>query len=327
MTIKLEVIELLMADNFSNMAVKGNTILITGSSGLIGTGLRQILIGNGYNVKGFDIRGDGEDFGDVRDTAALSKAIHGCVGVIHLAAVSRVIDGERNPELCWYVNVNGITNVIESILQQEHKPWLIFSSSREVYGNASDLPVKETQPCAPINIYGESKVKSELLVEEAVKNKGLQAAILRFSNVFGGLNDHEDRVIPAFVRAALFGEFLRVDGDDNTFDFTHLDDVLAGIVLTIKYLKETGNSLAPVHFVSGRPTTLRELAEMVIKLTGSNSDIIQAPPRKYDVARFFGSTERAGRVLDWYHKTPLETGLLKLAGLLKEHLYLSEVKQ
>lgn len=315
-----------MMDGSGNRVVKGNTILITGSCGLIGTGLRTVLTGMGYQVKGYDIRGEGEDFGDVRDVVALSNVVSGCSGVIHLAAVSRVIDGERNPKLCCDVNVNGITNVIESILQQECKPWLIFSSSREVYGNAADLPVKETASRSPINVYGESKVRSEMLVEDAVRDRGLHAAILRFSNVFGGLNDHEDRVIPAFVRAALLGDFLRVDGDDNTFDFTFLDDVIEGVFLTIKHLEERGESLTPLHFVSGRPTTLRELAEMAIQITCSNSTILHAPSREYDVARFFGCIQRAQEVLGWRHQTSLEDGLLSLATKMKMHLNISVLK-
>lgn len=297
-------------------------ILITGSSGLIGSALGKELSKRGYSVKGLDIRGKGEGNGDIRNFKTIQNAVKGCSGVIHLAAVSRVIDGERNPELCWDVNVNGITNVINSILQQEVKPWLIFSSSREVYGNVLELPVKELQHTNPINIYGESKVQSEVLVEKAVKNEGLQASILRFSNVFGGLNDYNDRVIPAFVRAALQGDRLRVDGDDNTFDFTYLKDVLDGISLTVDFLNDSKESLPPLHFVTGRPTTLRQLAEMVIEITSSSSKILKAPPRDYDVAKFYGCVDKAIEVLGWQHKTSIEKGLKIFVNHTRQHLKL-----
>lgn len=326
MTKNLKAIELLMKDVFDSSNANGSTILITGSNGLIGSALKRVLMRAGFKVKCLDVIGEGDDFGDVRDASRVNKAVEGCSGVIHLAAVSRVIHGELDPEKCWDVNVNGITNVITAILQQEEKPWLIFSSSREVYGNAKEFPVSELQPCAPINIYGESKVRSEVLVEEAVRDMGLQAAILRLSNVYGGLNDYEDRVIPAFIRAAIQGNFLRVDGDDNTFDFTYIDDVIHGILLTINYLTINEESLAPVHFVTGSPTTLRELAEKAITITGSNSAILSAEARDYDVARFYGCVERAGEILGWYHKTSIERGLINLAELLKKHLDMTVLK-
>jgi UDP-glucose 4-epimerase len=315
-----------MMDIFGNTENKGKTILITGSSGLIGSALKEALAGTGFIVKCLDKRGKAGDFGDVRDRARVSEAIAGCSGVIHLAAVSRVVEGERDPDQCWSVNVNGITNVVQGILHQKEKPWLIFSSSREVYGNAEKFPVKETQPLAPLNIYGESKVRSEFLIEEAVRDHGLKAAILRFSNVYGSLNDYEDRVVPAFIHAALMGTSLRVDGNENSLDFTYLGDVIKGILLTVRHLFDESAGLAPLNFVTGRPTTLRELAELIIEITGSSSVITEANARDYDVARFHGCIERAGEVLGWYHTTSLETGLRKLAALHKAHLNLAAIK-
>ncbi len=296
--------------------MKKNTILITGVSGLIGTGLRKALLHRGFEVRGLDIRGKGAERGDVRNESDVERSLRGCCGVIHLAAVSRVIDGERDPERCWDVNVNGITNVLKGIIAQERTPWLIFASSREVYGNAEKLPVREDFPMAPINIYGESKVQSEKLVEECRREHGLLSAVLRFSNVFGGINDHTDRVIPAFVSAALYSGTLRVDGDENTFDFTFLPDVIRGILFTVEHLINKGESLSPVHLVAGRPTTLRELAELTIKLLNSDATIVRAPSRDYDVGKFYGCTERAHQVLGWKHSTSLESGLLQLAQMM-----------
>ncbi len=308
----------------------GKPVLVTGSCGLIGVALLDMLQKQGISVKGFDILETGPAFGDIRDADAVEQAVRGCSGVVHLAAISRVIYGEMNPELCQDVNLKGIHNVIHAILRQKERPWLIFSSSREVYGNVPVLPVSETQPLAPINLYGETKAQSEVAVTEAVRSEGLQAAILRFSNVFGGTNDYHDRVVPAFILAALAGSPLRVDGGENTFDFTYLNEVLRGILMTMKFLWHQEISLEPVHFVTGRPTTLLELAHMILDLTSSHSDIVMANPRQYDVGRFYGSPERAERILGWRHETALETGLLNLISALKEkkfsHLEMNHVR-
>lgn len=306
-------------------------ILVTGSGGLIGSSLCNVLRNNGYQVKGFDLLSPGTEYGDVRDLQAVEKAVEGCSGVVHLAAVSRVIYGEQFPELCRDVNIGGLQNLLTAIGKQQESPWLIFASSREVYGNAEPLPVKESWPLQPINTYGETKQISEEMIRNQSETEGLRAIILRFSNVFGGINDYEDRVIPAFVSAALNNKPLRVDGEASTFDFTFLEDVLDGIVRCCSLL-ESGKSLTgPVHLVSGTPTTLGELARTILEITGSSSGIDITPSRNYDVGKFFGDPAEACKALGWKHHTSLETGLLRLAELLPDAIlrsgkpsYLSE---
>ena len=167
--------------------------------------------------------------GDVRDYQAVAQAMAECSGVIHLAAVSRVFWGEQNPGLCWETNVKGTENVLTAASRMNPKPWVIYSSSREVYGHPQSLPVTEDAPLAPVNIYGRSKAAGEELVNKA-RTKGLTTAIVRFSNVYGSTSDHSDRVVPAFARAASLGEPLRVDGPDHVFDFNHLEDTVRGLV-------------------------------------------------------------------------------------------------
>ena len=94
-------------------------------------------------ARGLDLRGDGDERGDVRDPDKVARAIAGCRGVVHLAAVSRVIDGEREPARCESVNVGGLRVVIEAA--QKIGAWVLFASSREVYGQAT-LPVHEDAP-------------------------------------------------------------------------------------------------------------------------------------------------------------------------------------
>src|SRR4051812_1813057 len=110
-------------------------ILITGSAGLIGQTLSKQLQQKGVQVVEFDTRLslNTSGYGDVRDLNLLNEAIKDCQGVIHLAAVSRVIWGEQNPQLCMDVNVQGTHNILKAAYQASPRPWVIFGSSREVY--------------------------------------------------------------------------------------------------------------------------------------------------------------------------------------------------
>ena len=123
-------------------------ILITGSRGLIGTEMMQCLANAGHRPVAFDIAYEPgtPGHGDIRNVDQLRQAMAGCDGVLSLAAVSRVIDGERNPELCWDVNVNGIEAVLRVALEQpaDGRPWVVYASSREVYGDSATLPVPST---------------------------------------------------------------------------------------------------------------------------------------------------------------------------------------
>jgi UDP-glucose 4-epimerase len=286
-------------------------ILITGSEGLIGRVVRSDLSAHGYLVKGFDLRGANGEGGDVRDRAQLADAMASCDGVLHLAAVSRVVWGEQDPERCWSTNVCGLTHVLDVAKAQGRKPWVIFASSREVYGQPAHLPVSEDAPLAPVNVYARSKVEGERLVQLAGLG-GLKVSIIRLSNVFGRTSDHSDRVVPAFARAAVEGHPLRIDGTDHTFDFTHVDDVSRGIVSLIQRLSSADESMPPIQFVSGKPTTLGDLASMAVELAKSSSPLVIAPPRNFDVARFYGTHQRATSFLDWYPAMSLREGLARL---------------
>jgi nucleoside-diphosphate-sugar epimerase len=288
-----------------------NRILITGSSGLVGSALAPALAARGVDVTRIDIQASGATNGDVRDRERVRRAVEGTRGIIHLAAVSRVVWGERDPELCWSTNVGGLRNVLEVAASSPMRPWVIFASSREVYGQPEHLPVTENCPLRPVNVYGRSKAEGEKLVE-AARREGVRACTIRLSNVFGSTNDHADRVIPAFACAAVLGQTLRVDGSNHSFDFTHIDDITLGIVALAELLATAETAPDPIHFASGVPTTLGELAAMAIRLAGTGATIRHAPPRDFDVASFYGSTDRAKEILGWEPRVSLEEGLSRL---------------
>lgn len=291
------------------------SIVITGSEGLIGHRLVQVLKQKGYQVSGIDLKDStfaGGEVGDIRDAERMASLIQQADGVIHLAAVSRVIDGQRNPELCHDVNVNGTRKVIEAVANGSKNPWIIYASSREVYGDADVLPVCETHPIVPINVYGHSKLAAENMVND-FSNAGGATCILRFANVYGSTTrDHLTRVIPAFTRAAALGNELHIEGSENTFDFTNLEDTVDGIQRVVDLMDKEKKSLAPIHFLTGKPTTLGQLAAMAIKHGDRNARLVEAPPRNYDVGRFYGSYERAKTLLGWEPKHSLEDTVIRM---------------
>lgn len=288
-------------------------VLITGSKGLIGAALKKALQELQVKVSGIDnsFSADHPEHGDILDSGTLFPLIEQVDGIIHLAAISRVIEGERNPQLCWKTNVEGTSNVLEAALASAKKPWVIFASSREVYGRQTDFPVKETAPLRPLNIYGESKHEGERIVQEA-QMRGLQTAILRFSNVFGSIHDYQDRVIPAFCRAAALGEEMRIAGKDHLFDFTHLEDVIQGILSLILLIMKDKTSFPPIHLARGIAISLGYIAEIAQKESSHFLKIVEDPSFSFQVSKFWGDTHLAQVILNWKACISVEEGMHRL---------------
>ena len=285
-------------------------VFITGSSGLIGRALRAMLEADGISVVGCDLRAaDSQQRFDLCDVVAVRHAIKNCDGVIHLGGVSRVIDGERNPKLCARVNVDGTHGIVEAVAESPRRPWLLFASSREVYGQPPRLPCGPETPLNPMNAYARSKAAAERIVFN-LRKKGATVAVLRFSNVFGAVDDYPDRVVPAFARAAATGGVMRLEGPDNLFDFTGLEDAATAAQMAVGALQSGIADLPPLDVVTGRATSLYELAAMAMA-TGSGRTII-APPRDFDVPRFQGDPAPIAHHLGWRASGRLEEQVARL---------------
>jgi UDP-glucose 4-epimerase len=116
------------------------------------------------------------------------------------------------------------------------------------------------------------------------------------------------------------GQPLRVDGAENTFDFTHIDDTARGLVALVEHMMGGGDALPPIHFLTGRPTTLQQLAEMAIDIADTGSEIRHAPVRTYDVAKFYGDPTRAYDLLGWSPQVTLREGLTRLINDFRDEL-------
>ena len=292
--------------------------MVTGSEGLVGRCLTFALERHGYAVERMDLREvNGTPPGDIRDAESCRARAQGCIGIIHLAAFSRVVWGERDPRGCWQTNVNGTANVLGAARSARSRPWVLFTSSREVYGQPARMPTHEDEALQPVNLYGRSKAQGERLIVEA-RGLGLCTSIVRLSNVYGRCDDHADRVVPAFARAAAAGAPMTICGRRHTFDFTHLDDTVRGIVTLVEALEDGFKNPPPIQFVTGRPTTLGQLAELANAAGGSRSRLDDGPERNYDVAHFVGDPSRARELLGWQADIPVEVGVRRLVGQFLE---------
>lgn len=291
-------------------------ILMTGSHGLVGTVMAGALAGRGDVVVPFDVIADPAD--DIRDRDRLARALEGCDGIVHLAAMSRVAWGESHPALTHDINVEGTRAVIDVAMSARPRPWLLFASSREIYGNPVERIIDETAPTAPVNHYGRSKAAGEDLVN-AARVGGMRTAMLRLSNVYGGRRDHPDRAVPALVARALAGEDLTITGADNYFDFVHVEDTVAGLIAAMEQLESGESALPAMHLATGRDTSLGQLAELAIRATASGSRIIPVAARAFDVAGFCGRPDRARELLGWLPTVSIEEGVRRVAQDLAEN--------
>jgi len=296
-------------------------VLLTGSSGFIGSALKRLLEEKGIEVIPFDIKDSPLD--DVRDFSALQSKVLGIDGIVHLAAVSRVKIAHDNPLECINTNIGGIINVLESVRlihSDNNFPWVIFGSSREVYGESAILPVNESSARKAINVYGVSKLSGEELCKVYSENYGLKVRVLRFSNVYTGKNDHLDRVIPKFILQSFNDEDLIINGTgEEIFDFTYIDDTIQGIWGCIQEIEKNTHLFDDFNLVTGVPISLKQLADTVLKKTRSKSTVKFTKPRSYDVNKFYASPSKAIKILGFLPKVTFDEGIdLSIAELKRK---------
>jgi len=295
-------------------------VLITGGCGFIGYHLIRRMLRKDYNLIILDNLTRGvcnvKDISseivfikdDIRNTEIMEKLIKRSDIVVHLAAFSKVFPSIMNPETCFKINVEGTERIARYCAKYTKK--LIFTSSREVYGNALYLPVDEGHPLNPINPYGASKVSAEKIIEAYSKCYGLDYVILRLSNVYGPLDF--DRVIPIFIKRAIENKDLIIYGRHKLLDFIYVDDVINAILMAME-LDE--NSV--LNIGSNKGISLISITKLIKKLVNSTSNIIIKNKRKGEVEKFIADINKAKKVLKWKPRISLEEGLKKTIKAIK----------
>jgi UDP-glucose 4-epimerase len=274
-------------------------VLLTGGAGYIGSYLGRSLRGLGHDVIALDnLRrgssdavGEGIRFveGDVRDEKILGETMKGVDLIYHLAAESAVMSAAADPEYCFEANVTGTFRVLRAAEVNGVKR-IVFSSSREVYGECATLPVAETAPLIPRNAYGASKAAAEMCCGAFMKT-GLEVSIVRLANVYGP--GDKGRVIPKFVHNTLRGIPMTLFGTEQLMDFVWIDNVVDAL-LRVGMGPYVHN---PLNIGSGKGTTILDLARRVLEAAGSSSKIEIAGRRDTEVMRFVADTRAAEAAL------------------------------
>lgn len=288
--------------------------LITGGAGFIGSHLvRRLAESTDWSLTVLDNLSRGRtsvlnDFlaqgrvsfvhSDIRDHKILSDHMKETDLVFHLAAQSNVMGAITDIDYSFTTNVVGTFNVFKAA--EEHGARrVIFTSSREVYGEPTRLPVHEMDQLRPKNAYGASKVAGEVYAD-VFHHRGLDIRVVRLANVYGPYD--RDRVIPLFIGRALQGEPLHVYGGNQVLDFVWIEDVVDALV---HLAVGDGGLEGAINVASGQGTTVLDLARLILKMSGSTSQMEFLPERQEEVSGFVGATERCTRLLGRAPAPPL----------------------
>jgi dTDP-glucose 4,6-dehydratase len=295
--------------------------IVTGGAGFLGSHLCDYLLGSGYRVLCVDnldtgslqnlehIR-NGQDFMFVNHDLTEPFFMEEPVDVVfHLASPASPIDYQRLPLHTLKVGSYGTHNML-GVAKFKRARFLLASTS-EVYGDPQVNPQPETywghvNPIGPRGVYDEAKRYAEALTMAYHRQQGVDTCIARIFNTYGPrMRPHDGRAIPTFVRQALEDKPLTVFGDGSqTRSFCYVDDLIRGLVL----LAESGEHL-PVNLGNPNEMTLLDLAETVLRVTDSRSDIVfEALPVDDPQVRQPDIT-RAQQVLGWQPEVPLQEGL------------------
>lgn len=275
-------------------------ILITGGSGFIGSHIAEYFNGkaeirildnlrSGYrrNLDGLDV-----EFieGDVRDRAAVARAVEGCDHVFHLAAMVSVPESMFKIEECVDINVNGLLVVLEESAKAGVEK-LCFSSSAAIYGDNPVVPKVETMLPEPKSPYAITKLDGEFYCNLFTQNGKLKTACLRYFNVFGPRQDPKSAyaaAVPIFTAKAVAGEDITVFGDgEQTRDFIYVKDIVEANVFMAEH-----DFTGVYNIAYGGAITINDLVARIVKVTNSRSRIVHLDERPGDVKHSMAAVDR-----------------------------------
>jgi UDP-glucose 4-epimerase len=297
-----------------------SSILVTGGAGFIGSRLVAALADDN-DVRVLDDRSRGSraavpdavEFvdGDVRDASTVTEATADVDVVFHLAANISVDRSVAAPIESHRVNVDGTLNVLEAAREADAR--VVFASSAAVYGEPASIPVAESDRKTPSSPYGAEKLSADRYVRLYADLYDLETVSLRYFNVYGpgGLATDYSGVIDAFLTRARDGDDLPVHGDGTqTRDFVHVSDVVRANLLAAV----TDRVGTAYNVGTGESVTINRLAELIVDVTGSDSEIVHTSPRAGDIDESEASIERAREALGYRPRVSLREGLETLVG-------------
>jgi len=307
------------------------TTLITGGAGFIGSHLCERLVGAGYEVLCVDNFHTGTKdnirhllgnsrFELIRHDVWLPLYVE-VDRIFNLACPASPIHYQTDPVATVKTSVLGAINMLG--LAKRRRARILQASTSEVYGDPHEHPQQETywghvNPIGPRACYDEGKRCAETLFFDYHRQHGVDIRVVRIFNTYGPrMHPRDGRVVSNFIVQALSGEPLTLYGDGNqSRSFCYVDDLVEGLLRMMNHDTETG----PVNMGNPSEFTIRELAEMVLRLTDSKSRIEYRPLPHDDPVRRQPNITKARQVLDWEPKVALEDGLKETIGYFRKLL-------
>ena len=315
--------------------LSGARVVVTGGAGNVGSHIVDSAIAAGAReVVALDalVRGVPENLAgalatgkaslrevDIRDREAVGASIDGADVVFHQAAL-RWTRCQESPRECQEVMVDGTFNVLEAAARAKVKR-VVLASSAVVYGEPETLPMHEDQPLNGTTFYGSMKVANEQLARAFAHLHGMPSTTLRYFNVYGPRMDVRSRFVEVMIRWLNLideGKPLTLFGDgSSSVDFVYVGDVVRANLLAC----ESTAPAAIVNVCSGVETTMRDLAALLLRLTGSSVGMEFKPqPEGALPARRVGDPRRAAELLGFKAETTLEAGVQRLIEWRREVL-------
>ncbi|WP_079141507.1 UDP-glucuronic acid decarboxylase family protein [Streptomyces sp. LUP30] len=296
-------------------------VVVSGGSGFLGSHLCEALLSRGDSVCCLDNLSSGRPVNiahlrhdarfafeswDVTESFSVSGDVD---AVVHLASPASPVDYQRFPLETLAAGSRGTENMLR--LADRHSARFVLASTSEVYGDPQVHPQDEdywghVNPIGPRSVYDEAKRFAEALSMAYRRTRAVDVGIVRIFNTYGPrMRSYDGRVVSSFIRQALHGEPLTLFGDGSqTRSFCYVDDMVRGLIAMI-------DSHRPGPFNLGNPSewTVRELAELVVVVTGSRSPLRYLPLPVDDPVRRRPVVSRAREALGWHPRVSLEQGL------------------
>jgi UDP-glucose 4-epimerase len=300
--------------------------LVTGGAGFIGSNIVEELLRRGHEVRVFDNFATGRrenliqfqydielQEGDLRDEAAVNRAVLGCDFVLHQAALGSVPRSIHDPVTTNEVNIRGTLNVLMAARDHGVKR-VVAASSSSVYGNTPVLPKVETMPMLPRSPYAVSKLATEKYCQAFHAVYGLETVALRYFNIFGPRQDPASQyaaVIPLFITKIMGGEAPIVHGDGlQSRDFTYVDNAVSANLLACEAPAE---KVAGEFFnvACGARYTLLDMLAIIKEELASDIQPHHEPTRAGDVRDSLADISKIRDAMGYRVTTSMQEGLRK----------------